>query len=185
MTGLIIEQTLDDTRLAFQVHSNAAIQSMRVASSKWKSAAPDQSEDVPIRLEFNLKSKQAAAPPEMLRLEISFRTEGTKDGAKSDTKAFSVECVYEVDYLLKEGFQITPEQVTAFKDGNAIFNTWPYFREFLQSAVQRMGFPPPTAPFLRLQPKQVTKGLPNQANDTRPEKPRGKRGHKSVNPETR
>ena len=41
----------------------------------------------------------------------------------------------------------------AFQNGNAIFNLWPYFRECLQNNLQRMGLPPLTAPFLRLQLK--------------------------------
>ena len=53
----------------------------------------------------------------------------------------------------REGFEIASEHVKAFKDGNAIFNAWPYFREYLRNNLQRMGMPPLTAPFLRLQPK--------------------------------
>jgi hypothetical protein len=115
---------------------------------------------------FNFKSKPLSAPPNVLRLEIAFRMagieeqeQGGKDAPekKPDDKkpepVVLVECAYEVDYILREGFAITSEHVQAFKDGNVIFNAWPYFREYLQNTLQRMGLPPLTAPFLRLQPK--------------------------------
>ena len=75
-----------------------------------------------------------------------------KQPAKKQT-VVSLECTYAVDYQLREGFEPSPKQVKAFKDGNVIFNCWPYFREYLQNSVQRMGFPPLVAPFLRVQPK--------------------------------
>lgn len=44
----------------------------------------------------------------------------------------------------KSGFRSDPSEqhVVAFHGGNAIFNCWQYFREFIQSATARMGFPP-------------------------------------------
>jgi hypothetical protein len=80
--------------------------------------------------------------------------EGAPDQAEKRVgPVVTVECAYEVDYLVREKFELRADHVTAFKDGNAIFNAWPYFREFLQSSLQRMGLPPLVAPFLRLQPR--------------------------------
>jgi preprotein translocase subunit SecB len=65
--------------------------------------------------------------------------------------AVSVECTFEVIYQLKPDFTPTPEQVKAFKDGNAIFNCWPYGRQYVQDTIQRLGFPPLILPLLRVQ----------------------------------
>jgi hypothetical protein len=153
--GLAIEQTPEEMLLAFQVHSRAAIEAVRVSSATWQSRPADPSQDAPIKLEFHKSSEQAPGPPDHLRIDIHFRATGRNDGDEPGREVFSVDCTFEVDYSLQEGFEITPEQVEAFKGGNAIFNAWPYFREFLQNAVQRMGLPPLAAPFLRLQPKQA------------------------------
>jgi hypothetical protein len=150
MTGLVIEQTQDEIKLALQVHKHAAIESVRVASAKWKSLPPDQQPDGPIRLAFHRRSKHSPSPPGTLRIEILFRTEGTTN----EVSVFSVESTFEVDYSLEDGFEIAPAQIKAFKDGNAIFNAWPYYREFLQSAVQRMALPPLAAPFMRVQTRE-------------------------------
>ena len=130
------------------------------------SAAIDEAPKSHISVAFNFKSKRLNAPPNVLRLEIAFRMAGIEEKEEGNDDALekkpdgkkpepvvSVECAYEVDYVLNEDFEITPEHVKAFKDGNAIFNAWPYFREYLQNNLQRMGLPPLIAPFLRLQPK--------------------------------
>jgi hypothetical protein len=166
MNAIVIEQNQDETRLAFEVNQSAAINRIRLARAKVASQAMDEGPKAPITVSFNFKSKPLAAPPNVLRLEIAFRMAGIEekeegkedapekkpDDKKPDTVVL-VECAYEVDYVLREGFEITPEHVKSFKDGNAIFNAWPYFREYLQNNLQRMGLPPLTAPFLRLQPK--------------------------------
>jgi hypothetical protein len=161
MSAIVIEQTQDETALAFAVHRNAGINRIRLARSKVASQAFGEVPKSPISVNFTFKSKLLSAPPNVLRLEIAFRMAGVEEKAESRGAApekkpepvVSVECAYEVDYTLREGFEVTAQHVKAFKDGNAIFNAWPYFREYLQNNLQRMGFPTFTAPFLRLQPK--------------------------------
>lgn len=165
MNAIIIEQNQDETKLAFELNQNAAIGRMRLARAKVASQAMDEGLKPPIAVMFNFKSKPINAPANVLRLEIAFRMAGVeeKEEGKKGTPekkpepVVLVECAYEADYVLREGFSITPEHVKAFKDGNAIFNAWPYFREYLQNDLQRMGLPPLTAPFLRLQPKPSPK----------------------------
>ncbi|MCC6390027.1 MAG: hypothetical protein IT167_05450 [Bryobacterales bacterium] len=170
MNAIIIEQNQDETRLAFEVNQNAAIRRIRLARAKVASQAMGERATAPISVVFNFKSKEITAPAGILRLEIAFRMTGVEEkeerkrrpagkkvGDKRETPVVLVECAYEVDYLLREGFLITPEHVHAFKEGNGIFNVWPYFREYLQNNLQRMGLPPLTVPFLRLLPKPKTR----------------------------
>ena len=181
MNAIVIEQTHDETRLGFEVHQNGAINRIRLARAKVASQPIDEAPKSHIAVEFNFKSKPMSAPPNVLRLEIGFRMAGIEEpedgieeipAKKPDEKPETVvlvECAYEVDYVLREGFEITPAHVKAFKDGNAIFNAWPYFREYLQNNLQRMGLPPLTAPFLRLQPKPK----PHKRNQSEQETERG------------
>lgn len=148
---LLIEQEAAEVRLAFEVHQNSAIQNIRLARSKITSNLLPDTPEHPIGIEFDFRSKQAESPPELLRIAVSFRMAGTPEGTK--IPVVSVESVFEADYLLREGYVPTQAAASAFKDGTAIFNTWPYFREYLQSSLQRLGLPPLTAPFLRIQPK--------------------------------
>jgi hypothetical protein len=75
-------------------------------------------------------------------------------------QVFTVECVYELCYRLKEGYKPQQSEIEAFKNGNAIFNCWPYFREFFQNVTARMGQAPPPLPLLRVVPKPATPANP-------------------------
>lgn len=162
MNAITIEQTSEQARLAFEVHQNCAIAGMRLLKSKLSTVPPEQLPESALSIKFTFRSKQNPAGAERIRLEVSFRMTGTEEsGEEEELKRpetpISVECTYEVEYEVREGFEATAEHVKAFKDGNAIFNAWPYFREYLQSSMQRMGLPPLVAPFLRLQPKIARK----------------------------
>jgi len=180
MNAIVIEQTQDDAKLAFEVHQNAAIQRIRLARARVASQAIDEAPRATVSVKFTFKSKALTAPPNILRLEIAFRMAGVEEPSQEDVDAerpeslksepvVLVECAYEVDYLLRESFAISAEHKKAFKDGNGIFNIWPYFREYLQSNLQRMGLPPLVAPFLRLQPKPG----PRQRRKAEREVPKG------------
>jgi hypothetical protein len=145
--------------LAFEVQRNAAICTVHLSRAKLAGELPDEPPKGRIVISFSTKSRQVPAPKGKLRVEVAFHMSGDME-AKSSGKALvktapvvTFECTYALDYELREGFEPSVKQVRAFKDGNVIFNCWPYFREYLQESIQRMGFPPVTAPFLRVQPK--------------------------------
>ena len=77
----------------------------------------------------------------------------------------AMEYSFEVDYALHDDFEPSTDQVKAFREGNAVFNVWPFFREYLHSQMQRMGLPPLTAPFLRIVPKQKRSGRHRRLNE--------------------
>jgi hypothetical protein len=165
MKPITIEHTQQQMLLALEVNRNAAITCLRLSRSKM---AGQPLEEVPkgsIDVEFAIKSRRVDAPKGRLRVEVDFRMvlrveqEATrpKPGRKAKPIA-NVECTFAVDYQLREGFEPSAEHVRTFKDGNVIFNCWPYFREYLQESIQRMGYPPLTAPFLRVQPKPSKSG---------------------------
>ena len=104
---------------------------------------------------------------DVLAVEVSF--EAFAVDAKK-IKVFSVECAYELCYGLKEGYRPEESGVEAFKNGNAIFNCWPYFREFFQNLTSRMGHTPPPLPFLRVAPKPVAHTEP-EARSAKTEAP--------------
>jgi preprotein translocase subunit SecB len=154
MNTFTITQTKQDSDLAIALHQNAQIIDLRLARAKASADRPGAELRTPIAASLDVKAKQIEGPSEQLFIEVSFRLTGTKksDGAQEKT-AVSVECTFEVTYQLKVDFTPTPEQIRAFKDGNAIFNCWPYGRQHIQDTIQRLGFPPLILPFLRVQTK--------------------------------
>lgn len=69
-----------------------------------------------------------------------------------DASAVSIRCTFELTYALPEGFQTSSEALDRFAEVNATFNAWPYWREFVQTAMARMNLPPFVLPVFRLQP---------------------------------
>ncbi len=166
MTPITIQQTAEQAKLAFELHRHAEIQSVRLVKSRASSRSPLEPFRGPIALRLKHKARQAPAPEGLLRLEITFQMSGAEekaasaaDSGKAREPLVVVECTWEVDYRLAEKYQPTPEAVRAFKNGNAVFNCWPYFREYVQNTITRMNLPPLTLPLLRLLPKlPKTKG---------------------------
>jgi len=89
-----------------------------------------------------------------LRIEVVFRFQGF-DSSEGKVPLFSIECSFDVEYEIESGFQPSPEAIAVFKDGNAVFNCWPYAREFLQSITSRLGHQTPAIPLLRIVPKKA------------------------------
>lgn len=155
MNVIVVEQKPEAAKLAIQVHSNSAITRMRVRSAKLLGQSLAQKpEGATIDPKFHFKSRVIEAQTSFLLVRIDFRFQGIVQGKTSTPSAkplVDINCSYEVTYEIREGFDLTEKHAAAFAGGNAIFNAWPFFREFLHTSLQRMGFPPLTAPFLRLQ----------------------------------
>jgi hypothetical protein len=69
-------------------------------------------------------------------------------------RALRIEGTFELLYSLPSNFRPKPEELGAFSRTNAMFNSWPYWREFVQSTVARMCLPPLTIPLFRVAPLQ-------------------------------
>jgi hypothetical protein len=89
-----------------------------------------------------------------LTIPVGFRFKALSE--KEHSEVIAITCQLRVEYELADGYNPSPEEVTAFKDGNAIFNCWGYLREYVQNTVARMNFPPVALPFLRLAPKPTS-----------------------------
>lgn len=62
----------------------------------------------------------------------------------------SVKIQYELEYSLPGDFKATRAELNAFAQVNGVFNAWPYFREIIQTAIQRMNLPPVILPVYRV-----------------------------------
>jgi preprotein translocase subunit SecB len=71
-------------------------------------------------------------------------------GSEDKPQVVSVKIQYELEYALPEEFKATRTELNAFAKVNGVFNAWPYFREIVQSATQRMDLPPVVLPVFRV-----------------------------------
>ena len=73
-----------------------------------------------------------------------------KNADSSAEDLLRVECKYRVRYQLKPDHNFTPQHFESFGQLNGVYNAWPYWREFVQSATVRMGLPALTLAVFRL-----------------------------------
>lgn len=66
-------------------------------------------------------------------------------GSKKD-RALKISCTFVLTYSSKQN--LTDEFLKIFSARNVPINTWPYFRELVQSMTQRMNIPPLVLPLL-------------------------------------
>lgn len=98
------------------------------------------------------------------------------DSSDTPERLFQVNCTFEVAYRLNESYTPSEEEKTSFSRGTALFNCWPYAREFFRDMTTRLGHAAPTLPLLRITPKKPdtesileTKGLPPTPESTNSE----------------
>ncbi|WP_419660735.1 hypothetical protein Dvar_11390 [Desulfosarcina variabilis str. Montpellier] len=64
-------------------------------------------------------------------------------------------CDYMLTYKMKANAELSKEDLKNFSNTNALYNAWPYVREFVQAMCNRMEIPPMTLPLLRIVPERT------------------------------
>ncbi|HDY65089.1 MAG TPA: hypothetical protein ENH84_02505 [Phycisphaerae bacterium] len=94
--------------------------------------------------------------------QISVIVEFTMSAAPKDCvdkkKPIQVKAVLELVYNCEKVSSFDDRAIKDFGEINGVYNAWPYWREFVQNTVVRMGLPPLIVPTFRvLQPKTSKK----------------------------
>ena len=154
MSLFIIEQDQAEIAQSFELHTNSALDILRLVRAEI--VGPSEPEKVEGELQTSFSFKPAAVKrldgSLGLQIDFQFNIFKTPDGAQPQRDYVSIHCTFEARYLLRPGFQPTDDQISAFHKGNAIFNSWPFFREFIQNTAVRLNVSPPPVPFMRVQP---------------------------------
>lgn len=79
---------------------------------------------------------------------IDFELEALLD--KSETPVVKVESKFLLVYSISDCSNLSEKAYQQFAEVNAVFNAWPYWREFVQNATLRMGLPPLTMPVFKI-----------------------------------
>ncbi|HEV2485107.1 MAG TPA: hypothetical protein VGT08_06210 [Terracidiphilus sp.] len=85
--------------------------------------------------------------------KISFEYDAW-DSSEPSQRLFQVNCTFEISYRLREGYIPTDEERMSFSHATAVFNCWPYAREFFRDMTSRLGHNAPVLPLLHVIPKQ-------------------------------
>lgn len=108
----------------------------------------------PFNMSCSVVSTKADVEDDRLTIEIDFEFRSL-DASVPGKIVVLVECTFGLTYRLADGFVPEQPSIDAFSKGNAVYNCWPYLREFVQSIAARMGHSPPPVPLLRVQPQKA------------------------------
>ena len=151
--AIYIEQDPAEVRSSFEVQRRAEIRSLRLLSASLKSHPAIRKLTHPLDASIGFQVTSAEQTEKELTVVLDF-TLSANDSGEPPQRAYRIKCAIAVTYDLEHDFEPSEEQLKAFSQANAVFNAWPFFREFSQSAGQRMGLKePPIIPFLKLIPK--------------------------------
>jgi hypothetical protein len=98
-----------------------------------------------------------------LRVLVRYLVTGKTGLGEASTDLFRIMSTFELIYFLPDVIKPTPREITAFCRTNAMLNSWPYWREFVQNTSVRMNMPPLTLPLFRLTPAPPTAAAGQQS----------------------
>ena len=83
-------------------------------------------------------------------VQVKFSMCAVPEDGKQDEKVVEIDAVWELTYSYPKGKKLSKEALGEFGKYNGVFNAWPYWREFVQNSVLRMGLPSLTVPVFRI-----------------------------------
>lgn len=150
---MIISQAQEEIRAALSLQQKCELKSITLRQCHVSLEGSEDKLIGPFSLKVSHNAVANAIADGILRIEVRFQVQ-CYDSSEPPTLLFNIESAFDADYGIEDrSFIPAPESIAAFKDGNAIFNCWPYAREFVQSMTERMAVHPPPLPLLRLVPK--------------------------------
>jgi hypothetical protein len=147
--SIVIEQDEKAVRAASGFLTRAELDRVTLIDATMARGTSLSSLTRPFKIDVQFESGLAALSEKRANLQVKFQFRAI-DSSAAENQVITLACTLEASYSLHEGYKPEPGEVDAFHKGNAVFNSWPFFREFVQSSVIRMNMPAPPVPFLRL-----------------------------------
>ena len=154
MNPFLIEQTQEEFKATANFQKNAELTQVRL--KRFCASSPDKQPSV--EQGFDLRIKHSSVNEPSSNEETSFDVEIVFDAlgdGNLEKVWFHIDCCYELKYKLRPGYSPSKEELSAFHEGNALFHCWPFAREFVQNATQRMGLTVPPIPMFRVRVKRT------------------------------
>jgi hypothetical protein len=164
-----ISQTEKQIEALRAVQSNCEIQAVTLLSCNVTRAKAGTDFREPYSVRPVLSNISSARHGEFLTIEVSFEYSAW-DSSEPPERLFLVNCTFEVTYKMNRDYDPTPDEISSFSRGTAVFNCWPYAREFLRDITARIGQQTPVLPLLRIIPKKADATAGQQTIDVVPAK---------------
>jgi hypothetical protein len=148
-----ISQTKEQIQALSSVQANCEIQGITLLSCSVTRAKAGNTLKEPFSVKPALSNISSSRHDSTLVIEVSFEYSAW-DSSEPAERLFLVNCTFEVAYQLRDGYTPSNDELASFSRGTAVFNCWPYAREFLRDITARLGHQTPALPLLRIVPKK-------------------------------
>ena len=145
-----------DYKLAASVSERVRIETVRLISSNCYQSPAASSGKKRIDIKYTVKT-QAERKSGYLFVLPEFKLEAFTAEDSEDQPSVFVEATFVLLYRAETLQGLTKKNFDSFGNSNGVYNAWPYWREFVQNTIARMGLPPLTIPVFRLVPMKQTK----------------------------
>lgn len=145
----------DGLPAGFELSKIVEILNVRLTSTE----ARVQTGDVPENVSVSIAKRSSArySPDKSLIIVAAeFKVEVFPD-AEREKPFVCIEVGFELDYQIPKEVHPSDESLASFSRFNGIYNAWPYFREYVQNVIARMGLPNLTIPVFRIRAKSEEK----------------------------
>jgi hypothetical protein len=149
-----ISQTKEQLRALSGFQANCEIQTVHLLSCSATRAREGATFTDPFKAKPTLSNVEPSIRGGALAVEISFEYTAW-DSSDPPERLFCIHCTFEALYRIREEYTPTEEGISSFSRGTAVFNCWPYAREFIQAMISRLGHTAPALPLLRIIPKKA------------------------------
>jgi hypothetical protein len=150
---ILIKQFQSEMKESIAFSRRAEIVGINISSAAFSvpNALPLEFEKA-LSVGIKIEPKDALVSDDCVRATTLFECLITESAESQKVEPLAkFECALTATYHLQDGYIPTESELAAFHKANVVFNCWPYFREFIQSAACRMNIPSPPIPFVRVQ----------------------------------
>lgn len=127
------------------------IESVRLCEASFRSPVqPSRIADaIDVKASHDAIVAEMPGEDHLFLVRANFNMEVHSTGDEEELQA-EIRSTFELSYRLPGGETFSQDELRAFAQINAVFNAWPYWREFVQASLARMSMPILTVPVFRL-----------------------------------
>lgn len=158
----------DALALAAAVSRRVQIHDVRLMGCNYKHTPLAAKQRLEVQLSFDVKA-HVNTKEKIVGVVPSFQMIALPVEGAEKKPAVEIQAVFMLVYKAESLEGLKTENFDSFARINGIYNAWPYWREFVQSATTRMGLPSLTLPVFRIDAREAktTPKPPHSAERTK------------------
>ena len=123
---MLISQTPDEIRATLSLQTRCELKHATLSHCRASVERREEDSVPPFRLTLSRESTTKPITGDgILPVVVLFRAKCT-DSSDPRQTIFTIECSFDLQYVLQADYRPSDVEIIAFGDGNAVFNCWPH-----------------------------------------------------------